>query len=795
MLGAAPRHRPLVIENLESRALLSVTEPGTLNRPADPVVLTGASLPAMIGTAPDDIVAFRDTGSGWQQVPIQVDERAMVTMYQIYGQTLPTANQTILTYTDPNTWVGADPDANLDADDEVVFMAKDTGGKVPSSQAAPADVDPASKIEFLVTDSVDVGQKGWIYLFRRTSGAISPGAGLSYVNYQFNLLVGDGNYKTNYDTASGPNPENSTLVTPYYSRLYTERWITNELKINVGTNVDLLDRHRTQFAPGVSARTENTFSAAEGAFIINKSGPVRAVRSWVGANSGPYTQREELFYEQREDVVTYLRVHSIPGVMDLFDYTANANGMMYYNSLNLGGTLVDGNPDTVTTGATTWEMITGAQGSLSHSHVLTTNLPGYVQTSYYLDDTTPPPSDVQVTGDSQSWGQGGPWLQNLQSTDAAAGSPYSLTSRRAMYYAAPGMTVADAQRNDSLVRNPLTGVVVPAPSTVVGRQLFYNQSGTASPLRYDGNNAAINANDDLAIATDKSAYLPGTGASTFANVSSYTKGINGIMIDLAGTHGTITAADFIFRVGNNNTPNSWVAGPAPSSISVRAGAGVSGSDRVTLTWANGAISKQWLEVILLANTNTGLEQKAGYPVGQGDVFFFGHALGDTGAGDTATQANVSATDEIGARNNPLSLFNNVPITNVYDFNRDAQVNATDAITARNNPTTIGNVTRFITVANPPTAPETAAASDGGAVASALTVPTDGGPAGDGIPRWLVNRLDSLDLESGPVSRYLQHLADEETPAARKILKAVDGLADHLALGDSLLDDLLSDLSS
>ena len=45
---------------------------------------------------------------------------------------------------------------------------------------------------------------------------------------------------------------------------------------------------------------------------------------------------------------------------------------------------------------------------------------------------------------------------------------------------------------------------------IVGRQLFYNQSGTGgSTVRYDGNDAAINSLDDNAIATDKVAYLPG----------------------------------------------------------------------------------------------------------------------------------------------------------------------------------------------------------------------------------------------------------------------------------------------
>jgi hypothetical protein len=324
--------------------------------------------------------------------------------------------------------------------------------------------------------------------------------------------------------------------------------------------------------------------------------------------------------------------------------------------------------------------------------------------------------------------------------------------------------------------------------------LFYNQSGTAGPLRYDGNNAQINANDDLAIATDKSALLPGAGPATFANVSSYTKGINGIMVDIGGPHGTITAADFVFRVGNNNTPNSWVAAPAPSSISVRAGAGTSGSDRVVLTWANGAITKKWLEVIVLANANTGLAQKVGYPVGQGDVFFFGNALANSGSGDNATQSIVNVTDELGARNNPATLASNIPITNLFDYNRDGQVNTTDALAARNNPTSTGNVVRYLSVANPPTAPEASPASDDGVVASALSAPSAGGAlASAGIPRWLVNRLHNVDLNSGPIARFFEHLAEQNTPGTRKILVAADNVADNLGLDHELLDSLLADL--
>src|SRR5215208_3892646 len=97
---------------------------------------------------------------------------------------------------------------------------------------------------------------------------------------------------------------------------------------------------------------------------------------------------------------------------------------------------------------------------------------------------------------------------------------------------------------------------------VVGRHAFYNRSG------YDDLDPAANAEDDAAIAAGKVPLLPGQPAS-FANVTSYDKGINGVMVDIAGLHGdTLMADDFDFGP----------AGP-PASVSLRRGAGVGGSDR------------------------------------------------------------------------------------------------------------------------------------------------------------------------------------------------------------------------
>jgi len=188
--------------------------------------------------------------------------------------------------------------------------------------------------------------------------------------------------------------------------------------------------------------------------LVNKNGPVRGLRSYVGANSGPLTQRQHYFYRDREDARTFLRVHNIQGIMDLLDYSPDAVGMTYYNELNTGGVTIDGVPDAVTAGAITWKMVTGSQGSLVIAQTLNTSFAITNQTSYYVDDTTP--SDTQCTGDAFAYGTSGLWLaQNVPSTDPSIGATDSLTSTRIMYYEAPGLSIAEAVQRRGWALNPL----------------------------------------------------------------------------------------------------------------------------------------------------------------------------------------------------------------------------------------------------------------------------------------------------------------------------------------------------
>lgn len=214
-------------------------------------------------------------------------------------------------------------------------------------------------------------------------------------------------------------------------------------------------------------------------------------------------------------------------------------------------------------------------------------------------------------------------------------------------------------------------------SSIISRKIFYNGS------TFDGNGAAVDAvgpvyDDFAAIASDKTPLFP-NGTATFSNYTSYSKGINGIMVDIANMTGTPTLATignfFQFRVGNNSTPASWLPAPTPTSVTVLPGQGDSGSTRIAITWADNAIQKQWLQVIMLANANTNLAAR--------DVHYWGNAIGETGT-PIGSNAVVDSQDVLLTNSSP-SGFVLQPVTNIYDFNRDRMVNSTDVLIANANP--------------------------------------------------------------------------------------------------------------
>jgi hypothetical protein len=151
-----------------------------------------------------------------------------------------------------------------------------------------------------------------------------------------------------------------------------------------------------------------------------------------------------------------------------------------------------------------------------------------------------------------------------------------------------------------------------------------------------------------------------------SNIDNALYGITGIMVDIEGLPDPsgLSAEDFEFRVGHSKDPSEWEKAPAPAELDVRPGAGVAGSDRVTLTWPEEAIRNTWLEVRVRANERTGLAED--------EVFYLGNQ-----AGDASGDRRVNATDVSGAWSNFRGLANPAPIDFAYDINKDRRVNATD----------------------------------------------------------------------------------------------------------------------
>lgn len=437
-----------------------------------PVVLQGADLPWR-DVRPEQVVAF-SYRNGWVQVPIQVDERDVVEFAQVYGA-YAEGNPLVSDYgagifeemyCDPNTYTGADSDPLLDENDEVVFMLEDCGAQAPSNEF-PEGVDRDSGVEVILGHSSET-VRVYIYLFVQ-DGSLVPSAGQAYVAYEFRTLAGP--YTESYNTAGNDpetglrnddhgvqlNPEDSWIRTATYARHWSYRWTVDSLSLGDGPS--LVEREDYWIQPGACGRHNGTFNAQEGAFIANISGPVRAIRSFVGANSGPLVQMDRIYYQAREEVTINLRVHPRPAVGIFYvDHTMEAIGMKYANDLNPAGVVIDGVPDRLVAGPITWELISGAQGSILRIHSTETDIdfPEGTMTLYYEDKLNTTTNlceschdgcaDPVPLGDEHLIGASGVWnTAPLPNTDPRLLATNFLTTRITTFYGLASWTEEDAR--------------------------------------------------------------------------------------------------------------------------------------------------------------------------------------------------------------------------------------------------------------------------------------------------------------------------------------------------------------
>lgn len=274
---------------------------------------------------------------------------------------------------------------------------------------------------------------------------------------------------------------------------------------------------------------------------------------------------------------------------------------------------------------------------------------------------------------------------------------------RILLSSAPVTVGPDPEEKDDAQPGPFAAEVVEPTNAANGaaqieaRHVFYNNSS------FDGEDAGPGGHNDEAIAPDKQPLLPGETAS-FANYTSYSRGLNGILVDIRALAepSEVSADDFEFLVGNNSDPASWDQAPDPIHVHVREGDGIDGSDRVELIWDDNAIEKTWLQVTALANDVTGLAED--------EVFYFGNAIGETG--QVPGSARVDLGDVIRIRENQTGS-DEAPIDDPYDINREGQVAPSDVIQARHNQSGFNPLELIAVPTDEPVVLEAALANDTG----------------------------------------------------------------------------------
>jgi hypothetical protein len=169
--------------------------------------------------------------------------------------------------------------------------------------------------------------------------------------------------------------------------------------------------------------------------------------------------------------------------------------------------------------------------------------------------------------------------------------------------------------------------------------------------------------------------------------------------------------------------------------------GTNGDTFADIVWPNGAIRDEWLQVTVKADANTHLASNF--------VFYFGSLVASTGASVTSTASGpllqVTSADVEQTELN-LTEQSTVPISNLYDFDRNGQVTSTDVEYAEFNLTEQSGL-ELINLGSP-----------GPTVASA---PAKGGgtPAAAAMPSATVFSDSPIDDSSSSTSSLLQQKTD------------------------------------
>lgn len=184
--------------------------------------------------------------------------------------------------------------------------------------------------------------------------------------------------------------------------------------------------------------------------------------------------------------------------------------------------------------------------------------------------------------------------------------------------------------------------------------------------------AALDTSKSLAKASAAAQVL------SYANVINTTRGVNGLVFDVAGLAATsLAASDFTFKVSPTgafneaaNPPSSWASAEEPTAIAVIAGSETAPA-RVIVEWRDTAIMNRWLQIKILANSTTGLREP--------QVYYIGHLLGETTGTLSSGSYGVQVADitRISSAVGTTAL-----VTSVIDLNKNGLIQVSDITAMR-----------------------------------------------------------------------------------------------------------------
>ncbi len=355
-------------------------------RDYEPIVMTGNDVSKYLGQNVSQIFAYsyNQAGDSWTQIPLQIDEKD----------------------DSSHVWVPT-PNNILDANDEIVFMARDMGDQVPSIDKWIDNEDSRNyeRYETIATDPNDGGNQAFVYFY--LSSTLQDET-QGYISYTPPVEDNGADIITGITYIEGHN-DNGIPV----------RW---EIPVEAGGDgTDILDRQKLRINAVYMifnlAITEDWLVFIK--FDEPVIGKVRVCRRiwFTDFLLAMYTFNIPMYYypfsiDSKGASVTIdpaeIQVSLIRQSFDL-DLKDGAPDMKFYNAEN-ADISVDGEsdvmtPDLVFKPDVNWFLVTGDQGSI----ITLTELTELGTTQlYYRDDSLGGTMDGTAdTGDNESWGDAG----------------------------------------------------------------------------------------------------------------------------------------------------------------------------------------------------------------------------------------------------------------------------------------------------------------------------------------------------------------------------------------------------